>query len=137
MPGTPTDIDVNVASMTPEELRAAWPFGALVESSIDLIASVPVPVSRATALAGEVTIAYAPVEWPRAATVLAAAFAAAGERYPKEQGGSPPKPDFADYLMASLSSTIQQITALADIGPGIDSMTTASIPKRQTFAGRD
>ena len=134
VPGTPTDIDVNVASMTPDELRAAWPFGGLVESSIDLIASVPVPVSRATALAGEVTIAYAPVEWPRAATVLAAAFAAAGERYSKEPGGSLLVPNFADYLIASLSAALP---ALADMGPGIDPMATASIPKRETFAARD
>jgi hypothetical protein len=31
VPGTPTDIDVNVADMTVEELRAAWPFEGLID----------------------------------------------------------------------------------------------------------
>ncbi len=31
VPGTPLDIDVNVASMSADELRAAWPFSELVE----------------------------------------------------------------------------------------------------------
>jgi GH25 family lysozyme M1 (1,4-beta-N-acetylmuramidase) len=31
VPGTPTDIDVNVADMTVAELRAAWPFDGLVD----------------------------------------------------------------------------------------------------------
>lgn len=128
VPGTPNDIDVNVASMTPEELRAAWPFGGLVESSIDLIASVPVPVSRATALAGEVTIAYAPVEWPRAATVLAAAYGAAGERYPKTH--PPAGQAIADRAIALLFSAAAHLLAFAESSPGIDPITTASIPGR-------
>ena len=37
IPGTPNDIDVNVADMTPEALRAAWPMD-------DLLAEKPLPV---------------------------------------------------------------------------------------------
>jgi GH25 family lysozyme M1 (1,4-beta-N-acetylmuramidase) len=63
VPGTPLDIDVNVASMSAPELRAAWPFGGLVDKSADTVATVPVPVSRRTAVAGgDVTIQYAAVE---------------------------------------------------------------------------
>ncbi len=63
-PGTPLDIDVNVASMSAEELRAAWPFGELVEKK-DYTTSetVPLPVARKTALeGGDVTVQYATVE---------------------------------------------------------------------------
>ena len=64
VPGTPTDIDVNVASMDSDELRAAWPFGGLVDSSVDMIASVPLPISRQAALAGDVALQFAEVERP-------------------------------------------------------------------------
>jgi GH25 family lysozyme M1 (1,4-beta-N-acetylmuramidase) len=37
VPGTPNDIDVNVADMTPDALRAAWPMD-------DLVAEKPLPV---------------------------------------------------------------------------------------------
>jgi len=70
VPGTPIDIDVNVASMGPDELRKAWPFGDLIDApdkpDEPLIANVPLPTSRETALAlneqeaaaGNPTLAY-------------------------------------------------------------------------------
>ncbi|WP_437344136.1 GH25 family lysozyme [Mesorhizobium marinum] len=71
VPGTPLDIDVNVASMSPAELRAAWPFGGLVDKSEptdeDVVAqtsseTVPLPVPRRTALAGgDITVKFAEV----------------------------------------------------------------------------
>ncbi len=64
VPGTPNDIDVNVASMDADDLRAAWPFGGLVDSSVDLIASVPLPISRQAALTGNVALQFAEVERP-------------------------------------------------------------------------
>ncbi|MCU0830855.1 MAG: glycoside hydrolase family 25 protein [Rhizobiaceae bacterium] len=41
VPGTPTDIDVNVADMTVAELRAAWPFDGLVEEKPLPVQPVP------------------------------------------------------------------------------------------------
>jgi GH25 family lysozyme M1 (1,4-beta-N-acetylmuramidase) len=65
VPGTPLDIDVNVASMSADELRAEWPFGELVDKT-DKIAetgeSVPLPISRRTAVeGGDVSLQYAAV----------------------------------------------------------------------------
>jgi len=73
VPGTPIDIDVNVASMNADELRREWPFGKLVDAPEEpLIANVPLPTSRETALALNeqeaaanrpvTTLAYAPAE---------------------------------------------------------------------------
>lgn len=62
VPGTPEDIDVNVASMSADELRAEWPFGDLVDAVEIKVARIPVPISRAAALAGEYELQYARVE---------------------------------------------------------------------------
>lgn len=67
VPGTPLDIDVNVASMSAEALREAWPFGGLIEKkdSIDVetAETVPLPVERQLALdGGDVTLQFAKVE---------------------------------------------------------------------------
>ncbi|QKV18907.1 hypothetical protein HTY61_10820 [Oricola thermophila] len=42
--GTEPDIDVNIVDMTPEQLRAAWPFGELVEDKAPMV--IPIPVAR-------------------------------------------------------------------------------------------
>jgi GH25 family lysozyme M1 (1,4-beta-N-acetylmuramidase) len=77
--GTNYDIDVNVASMSVEELRKAWPFDALIEVPEQLMASVPVPTSRAVALGGgDVTLTYASVERPKSVEAFAKVFAEAG-----------------------------------------------------------
>lgn len=67
VPGTPLDIDVNVASMNATELRAAWPFSHLVDE-IDhppretVAETVPLPVSRRAALeGGDITVQFAEV----------------------------------------------------------------------------
>jgi GH25 family lysozyme M1 (1,4-beta-N-acetylmuramidase) len=101
VPGTPHNIDVNVAAMDADALRAAWPFGGLVDEKLPdqpaLVATaaatgnqpaveeitsvpaaeqlaaakaalvegpafVPLPVSRAQALAGNAKVAFVPVE---------------------------------------------------------------------------
>src|SRR5690606_33700745 len=68
VPGTPLDIDVNVASMSADELRAAWPFGGLVDDAPLVVGAmtvetVPLPVPRSNALAGgDVTVLFAPVD---------------------------------------------------------------------------
>lgn len=64
VPGTPNDIDVNVAPMNAAALREAWPFGHLVDDSEELLASVPLPISREAGLKGEVRISYVSVIIP-------------------------------------------------------------------------
>lgn len=61
VPGTPNDIDVNVAPMDVAELREKWPFGGLVDIPADQLAIVPVPAARDMGLKGNVTITYAEV----------------------------------------------------------------------------
>ena len=79
VPGTPTDIDVNVSTLDAEQLREAWPFGELVGASIDLIASVPVPISRQAALNGDFALQFAQVEHPVEIAAFASMFPAAGK----------------------------------------------------------
>ena len=75
--GAGNDIDVNVSTMNPHELRQAWPFGGLIHQRIELVASVPVPFPREKALTGDVEIVYAAVtnmpaaseNWPREVAV--------------------------------------------------------------------
>jgi GH25 family lysozyme M1 (1,4-beta-N-acetylmuramidase) len=82
VPGTPTDIDVNVAAMDAEALRRAWPLDQLAEERRDLVASVPLPQPRDAGLSGKARTVFVPVD-PRSDTlILAAAYAAGGERYP-------------------------------------------------------
>jgi GH25 family lysozyme M1 (1,4-beta-N-acetylmuramidase) len=89
VPGTPLDIDVNVASMSAAELRSAWPFGELVEekaspSGVKVAEpagtaeadrggeTVPVPVARRTALeGGDVTVQFAQLDDSAAPASLA------------------------------------------------------------------
>ncbi|MBX3583761.1 MAG: glycoside hydrolase family 25 protein [Rhizobiaceae bacterium] len=62
-PGTPLDIDVNVASMSVDELRAEWPFDELVEEKeYPDTETVPVPVARRDALkADEIDVEFVKV----------------------------------------------------------------------------
>jgi hypothetical protein len=87
VPGTDNDIDVNVAAMDAPALRKAWPFGGLVDPKIDLIATVPVPLSREDGMAGDGALAFARVQHIVGAPMLRDAFVLAGERYPPQ-----PKP---------------------------------------------
>lgn len=79
VPGTPLDIDVNVASMSADELRLAWPFGELVEKKAYVTAeTVPVPVARSAALAGgDATVRYATVDTGEAVDIAPAVEAPA------------------------------------------------------------
>ncbi len=82
VPGTGNDIDVNVATMDASALRKAWPFGGLVAPKIELIASVPVPLSREDGMKGDGGLAFAPVKHIVGMAMLRDAFLLAGERYP-------------------------------------------------------
>jgi GH25 family lysozyme M1 (1,4-beta-N-acetylmuramidase) len=92
VPGTPTDIDVNVASLSADELREAWPFGGLVGASIDMIASVPVPISRQDALNGDVVLQFAEVEPDTETTAFASMFPVAGKNPVSVSRGGKAKP---------------------------------------------
>ncbi|CAI2935831.1 Lyzozyme M1 (1,4-beta-N-acetylmuramidase) [Aminobacter niigataensis] len=72
--GTPNDIDVNVAPMDAESLRKVWPFGQLIESTDEFVASVPVPIARENGLRGESRITYASVAYPVRLDLLAEAL---------------------------------------------------------------
>jgi GH25 family lysozyme M1 (1,4-beta-N-acetylmuramidase) len=82
VPGTSNDIDVNVASMSADELRAEWPFGGLIDKSVDMIATVPLPISRKDALLGDVVLQYAEVEEPIEPPAFASMFPSAGHGLP-------------------------------------------------------
>ena len=93
--------------MNPDELRQAWPFGSLLgKPPVDMIASVPVPVSRAQALAGDVKLSYARVELePGSLLALAYAFLQAGERYPVRGAAEPVRDDSPEATPAALMAS--------------------------------
>ena len=123
--GTKYDIDVNVTTMNAGELRAAWPFGRLVDVRVDMVASVPVPVERMTALGGQVATALAPDKLePGSAAALAHAFLQAGNRYP----AAPAKPKAA--LIASTEQPVMDAETEPEAFRGsasVDPVTTASV----------
>ncbi|MGB3389989.1 MAG: GH25 family lysozyme [Pseudaminobacter sp.] len=137
VPGTPTDIDVNVASMDTKELREAWPFGHLLDVPVEMIASVPVPIARAAGLAGEVTLAYAPVEKASALVALENAFHVRGQHYPQHASyaaaadkGTKFFARIASYLVGLRQSLVAWPFAEQEVAIDIDPMTTATIPGR-------
>lgn len=134
VPGTPDDIDVNVASMSAEELRKAWPFGGLLDVPVEMIASVPVPITRQAGLNGDVTLAYASVEKASAAVALAAAFHAGGERYPARYGAASAGMEMtifqrlASYLIALRDQMFAGTEAVAATPAKFDPTMTSSAP---------
>ena len=104
--GTPLDIDVNVAPMTADELRAVWPFGGLVGSGAVMLASIPVPIPRERALEGEARLRFLPVKRQTPVMVLAEQYRLAGDR-------SQPEPATGAVLAA-----LTQAERRAEIRPG-------------------
>lgn len=129
-PGTPLDIDVNVAPMSVAELRQQWPFGGLVDAPADLLVSVPVPISRDEALQGNVTLIYAAVTPSPTPTELVAAL---------RQGWSDLRTNWAmaavqlssnamvRYASARLQGPPPELVLAAASDPGIDPTQTGSI----------
>jgi GH25 family lysozyme M1 (1,4-beta-N-acetylmuramidase) len=107
VPGTPLDIDVNVASMSAKELRTAWPFGGLVDKTArteKVAESVPMPISRRTAIeGGDVTLQYADVvdgdETP--VTVLPAVAGRTARKHVLETGYAPAEPQVETTAFAA------------------------------------
>ena len=133
--GAPIDIDVTVAAMSAEDLRAAWPFGGLLDVPADTLLSVPIPVARADGLKGDVTIAYADVAPLPTPGELAAAIArgwsgfAAGFRMPAADRHSPYAEGMAEFAAARQDE--RRAVAIAEAAPaGIDPVVTGSVAGR-------
>lgn len=132
VPGTPIDIDVNVAAMDAAALRKAWPLDALADRKQELIANVPLPLPREKALSGGKPVVWATVDPTSDVKLLAAAYAEAGDRYPA--GGPPagnPARRWAEALLASLGSVGESVLSYAGLdasSPGVDPLTIAAIP---------
>lgn len=134
--GTDTDIDVNVASMNAEQLRNAWPFGGLLDVPVDLIASVPIPIGREAGLAGDVTLAYAPVEKAPAAEAIEAVLHPDSEGQASLYEAAMVVPHVQHSLFQALAAYVagvkNDVLAWFGDGPpapvGIDSITTATVP---------
>lgn len=129
--GTPDDIDVNVAAMSAVELRAAWPFGGLLDVPPDTLLSVPIPVSREDGLKGNVTIAYADVAPLPTPGELSAALIkgwrgfVAGFHMPTNQP-SPYANGMAEYAAAKQAE--RRIVPVAEASTaGIDLVVTGTI----------
>lgn len=104
--GTPLDIDVNVAPMTVEELRAAWPFGGLVGRGAVMLASIPVPISRERGIEGDTRLRFLPVKRDTPVMELIEQYRLAGDR-------SQPEPATGAVLAA-----LAQAERRAEIRPG-------------------
>lgn len=133
-PGTPLDIDVNVAPMTVAELREQWPFGGLIDAPAELLASVPVPISRDDGLKGDVTLTYASVaQTPGYGELLAAvtrhwADLRVGWFMAIAQARSQAA---VQYASVKLDGPPPELIVAATFQPGIDPVTTGSITTRQ------
>ena len=113
VPGTSNDIDVNVASMSADELRAEWPFGGLVDTTIDMIATVPVPISRSAALKGDVTLQFAEVEEPAEPAAFASMFPAAGRGLPVRVSLGKPAETLRQVEYANYVDVVEKTRKLA------------------------
>ncbi len=123
VPGTPDDIDVNVAAMTAAELRTQWPFGGLIDVPADYLASVPTPVARTDALKGDFAITYASVAAPPTPDELLAAVRAHWAQFRRGFRAPPTAYGIADYV-AALRKRIDD--ALVSQAAGIDPVVTGS-----------
>lgn len=140
VPGTPRDIDVNVAAVNAEQLRGQWPYGGLLDVTPDLLATIPVPLTRDEAMAGRAPLAYAPVEPASAVVALANAFEVAGNRYPMRNAiSSRPGNSLSDAYRQAASHAEHTITfirgwasvALARIAsPTVDPISTGAVSRK-------
>jgi GH25 family lysozyme M1 (1,4-beta-N-acetylmuramidase) len=137
--GTPNDIDVNVAAMSAAELRAAWPFGGLIDVPADYLASIPVPVARDDALKGDVEITYADIAPPPDTDEILAALGrnwrtfAAGFRLPVAVAENPYRNGMAEY--AAEKAEAGKTALVAEAPSGVDPIVTGSTARPASKAG--
>lgn len=127
--GAPDDIDVNVAAMSAADLRAAWPFGGLLDVPADTLVSIPIPVPREVGLKGDVVIAYADVApMPTPGEFIAAITASWGGLIAGFHMPATTQPDrYRDGMAEYAIARQQAVTAVAEANPGgIDPIVTGS-----------
>jgi GH25 family lysozyme M1 (1,4-beta-N-acetylmuramidase) len=133
VPGTPTDIDVNVAPMTGAELRVQWPFGGLIDVPTDYLASVPVPIPRKDGLNGNVAITYAAVATPPTFEELVARLGAGwaefrnGWALPAIAATGSITDRFPDGMAEYVASKLEAKTLVAQAEPVVDQVSTGSV----------
>jgi hypothetical protein len=109
----------------------------LLDVPVEMIASVPVPIPRTEGLAGEVTLAYAPVEKASALVALENAFAVRGDHSPARAAyaaatdrGAEFFSRIASYLVGLKQTLVAWPFGQQDIAAELDPITTATIPGR-------
>lgn len=131
--GTPTDIDVNVAPMSAQELREQWPFGDLVDAPAEMLASIPVPISRKEALKGNVSLTYVAVAPTPTLGELVAALNQHWSDFRSDWAmavAQLPARAMIGYAMAKLEGPPPELAAATSPDPGIDLIATGSINPR-------
>lgn len=131
--GTPNEIDVNVAPMAAEELRAQWPFGGLVDAPAEMLASVPLPISREEALKGDVSLTYVAVAPTPTFGELVAALRQRWSTFRSDWTmavAQLPARAMIQYATAKLEGPPPELVLASLPEPGIDPVATGSIGRR-------
>ncbi|PSJ61463.1 glycoside hydrolase family 25 protein [Pseudaminobacter soli (ex Li et al. 2025)] len=140
VPGTPTDIDVNVASMNPDELRSAWPFGKLHDIREDLIAKAP--AGREVAANGDTTMAYASAPQSGPLAALESALSGKHAAKPGHTEAEVPLPDllalpegsllsrFGNYVSSLRDRMVEWSLGGQELPPGLDPTVSGATPPK-------
>lgn len=130
VPGTPDDIDVNVAPMSIAELRRQWPFGGLVDAPPETLASIPLPISREAALKGNFTLTYVSVQLPPTLSELTAALSQGWTGFRDNWKMAVAQVRFqamVPYAMARLAGPPPELVLAAAPQTGIDPIQTSTV----------
>ena len=128
--GTPSDIDVNVAPMSAEELRGQWPFGGLVDAPAEMLASIPLPIPREAALKGGVSLTYVAVAPTPTFGELIAALRQRWNAFRSDWAmavAQLPAQAMIQYATAKLEGPPPELMLATSSEPGIDPVATGSI----------
>ncbi len=128
--GTPSDIDVNVAPMSAEELRGQWPFGGLVDAPAEMLASIPLPIPREAALKGGVSLTYVAVAPTPTFGELMAALRQRWNAFRSDWAmavAQLPAQAMIQYATAKLEGPPPELMLATSSEPGIDPVATGSI----------
>lgn len=141
VPGTPIDIDVNVASMNADELRKTWPFGKLLDVPVDLIAKAP--AAGKTAANGDAALAFASAEHAGPLAALENALNGGGQHIPVAgQAGAIALEDLittsegslfsrvSNYLSSFRESMVAWTLGGKELPIGLDPTATGSFPSK-------
>lgn len=131
MKGTPLNIDVNVAAMSAEKLRKAWPFGGLLDpipmNKGELVAAqsrqkrirpkvrIPLPISRKDGLAGDARLSRGILQMTIPVEEMVAAYRLAENRYRSDPAALAKIKEPASDRAKSLGGTDNRVYALAGV----------------------